>query len=157
MGKKLQNLYKNIDQQLKEALSTSDYESINDEIEILNGLIESNSDISSMQEKNVLNKLQSLYDSGKITDSNYENFRKSIQESASLLKKKQQSEEQSTITSDTQIVIEDDVTELSDILFGDDLEKIETEIDEIMKITPGNIANFNAQKEKLSNALQDLY
>merc|ERR1712142_377724 len=55
--KKLQNLNKNIDQQLQEALSTSDYESINDEIEILNGLIESNSDISSVQEKNVLNKL----------------------------------------------------------------------------------------------------
>merc|ERR1711973_931176 len=49
---KLHNLNKNIEQELKESLSTNDYESINEEIEILNGLIESNSDISSEQEKN---------------------------------------------------------------------------------------------------------
>merc|ERR1712189_170569 len=146
-----------IEQELKESLSTNDYESINEEIEILNGMIESNSDISSEQAKNVLSKLESLHNAGKITDSTYENLKKSIQQSASLQKKKKLTEDQSTITSDTKTEIEDGVKALSDILFGDDLEKINAEIEELMKITPGDLENFNPKKEKLLNSLQHLY
>ena len=80
-----------LDKKLESVLSDDDYASISNDIEILKIHIENNSDDSIQLQDKLLNKLQNLKNSGKLTGPMYDSIKKSLEKTILLSKDRNKS------------------------------------------------------------------
>merc|ERR1712198_18291 len=85
--KALLNQNNKLNQELQSMLANDDFTKVSNEIEVLQLLLDNNSDKSTEQEKNVYKSLENLHETGKLTDSEYESLKESVQ--STISKKKQ--------------------------------------------------------------------
>merc|ERR1711973_748399 len=145
-------------QELQSMLANDDFTKVSNEIEVLQLLLDNNSDKSTEQENNVYKSLENLHETGKLTGSEYESLKESVQSTISKTKQ---------ITSQTEIDRKKDVIvgsytldskldhELKSILSDNEYGVISNDIQELFSMTEDS-EEFNSQTEKIMDNLQTL-